>query len=177
MNLWIFLTYSFFGFVLEVVYARLTRSEKPDRKCLLVLPLCPVYGLAALGILALPKAVEAVPLLLFFAGGGVAALAEYAVGFFTRYAFGVDFWDYSMFKGNIHGLVCPLFALFWGALAAAGRLWLHPAVSPLLETLPGWLGAAAAGALAVDVPVSALLLRRRRDPACLRWYDGLLQPL
>ena len=75
MNLWIFLTYSFFGFVLEVVYARLTRSEKPDRKCLLVLPLCPVYGLAALGILALPKAVEAVPLLLFFAGGGVAALA------------------------------------------------------------------------------------------------------
>ena len=68
MNLWIFLTYSFFGFVLEVVYARLTRSEKPDRKCLLVLPLCPVYGLAALGILALPKAVEAVPLLLFLRG-------------------------------------------------------------------------------------------------------------
>jgi len=63
------------------------------------------------------------------------------------------------------------------ALAAAGRLWLHPAVSPLLETLPGWLGAAAAAALAVDVTVSALLLRRRRDPACLRWYDGLLQPL
>ena len=130
MNLWIFLTYSFFGFVLEVVYARLTRSEKPDRKCLLVLPLCPVYGLAALGILALPKAVEAVPLLLFFAGGGVAALAEYAVGFFTRYAFGVDFWDYSMFKGNIHRLVCPLFALFWGALAAAA--WYLPLAAAVL---------------------------------------------
>lgn len=175
MSMWVFLTYSFLGFLLELVYARLTKSEKPDRKCLLVLPLCPVYGLAALGILALPPFLADDPLLLFFAGGGVAVAAEYAVGFFTRYAFGVDVWDYSMIKGNVHGLVCPVFAIFWGVLAVAGRLWLHPLLAPVLAGLPGWLGAAAAAALGVDVTVSALLLRRRRDSACLRWYDRLFQ--
>lgn len=173
MSLWVFLTYSFLGFLLEVVYARVTRSAKPDRKCFLVLPLCPVYGLAAVGILALPAAVAQNPALLFVCGGGVAVLAEYAAGFFTRWALGVDFWDYSMIKGNVDGLICPLFAVFWGILAVAGRLWLHPVLSPALERLPGSLGAALAAALAADLTVSALLLRRRRDTACLRWYDGL----
>lgn len=173
MSLWVFLTYSFLGFLLEVAYARATHSAKPDRKCLLVLPLCPVYGLAALGILALPGFIAQNPLLLFVCGGAVAVLAEYAVGFFTRHALGVDFWDYSDIKGNVNGLVCPLFALFWGLLAVAGRLWLHPALAPFLEALPGWLGGAAAAALGVDFLVSNLLLRRRRDAECLRWYDGL----
>lgn len=173
MSFWVFVTYSFLGFLLEVAFARVTRSEKPDRKCFLILPLCPVYGLAALGILALPDFVVQNPLLLFLCGGGVATLAEYAVGFFTRHALGVDFWDYSYLKGNVHGLVCPLFALFWGLLAAAGRLWLHPALAPFLENLPGWLGAVAAAALGTDFLVSNLLLRRRRDAACLRWYDAL----
>lgn len=177
MSLWVFLTYSFFGFLLELAYARLTKSEKPDRKCLLILPLCPVYGLAALGILALPGFVAANPLLLFLAGGGVAVLAEYAFGFFTRYALGVDFWDYSMLRGNVHGLICPLFGIFWGILAVLGREYLHPLIAPALARLPGWLGALAAAALGLDVTVSALLLRHRRDAACLRWYDAFLQPL
>lgn len=177
MSLWVFLTYSFLGFLLELGYACLTHSSKPDRKCLLVLPLCPVYGLAALGILALPDGIANDPLLLFLCGGGVAVAAEYAVGFFTRHALGVDFWDYSDIKGNVDGLICPLFALFWGVLAVAGRLWLHPLLAPYLAALPGWLGGAAAAALAVDFVASNLLLRRRRNAACLRWYDAFLQPL
>lgn len=177
MSLWIFLTYSFFGFLLELAYARLTKSKKPDRKCLLALPLCPVYGLAALGILALPPFVAQNPWLLFLCGGAVAVAVEYNLGFFTRHALGVDFWDYSQVKGNLHGLVCPRFALYWGVLAVTGRRWLHPLLLPALERLPGWLGAAAAAALAVDFVASNLLLRRRRDAACLRWYDAFLQPL
>lgn len=173
MSLWVFLTYSFLGFLLEFGYARLTKCRKLDRKCLLVLPLCPVYGLAAVGILALPPIVVQHPLLLFVCGGAVAVGTEYAVGFFTRHALGVDFWNYSHLKGNVHGLVCPLFALFWGMLAVAGRLWLHPVLAPFLENLPGWLGGVAAAALEVDFVVSNLLLRRRRDARCLRWYDAL----
>lgn len=173
MSLWVFLAYSFFGFLLELAYARLTKSKKPDRKCLLALPLCPVYGLAALGILALPPFVAQNPWLLFLCGGAVAVAVEYNLGFFTRHALGVDFWDYSDLKGNVDGLVCPLFAVFWGLLAVVGRTYLHPLVAPVLETLPGWLGAAAAAALGVDVVTSALLLRRRRDTGCLRWYDRL----
>ena len=42
---WIFLIYSFLGFLIEVAYARVTGEAKRDRKCRLLLPLCPVYGL------------------------------------------------------------------------------------------------------------------------------------
>ena len=48
--LWYFIWYSFLGFLLEVGYARWTGGRR-DRKCLLLLPLCPVYGLGACAVL------------------------------------------------------------------------------------------------------------------------------
>ena len=53
---WYFLFYSFLGFLLEVGYAWWTGGSL-DRKCLLLLPLCPVYGLGACAVLLLPGAV------------------------------------------------------------------------------------------------------------------------
>ena len=52
---WLFIFYSFLGFLLEVGFTALTHGGKRDRKCLLALPLCPVYGLGVLLILALVK--------------------------------------------------------------------------------------------------------------------------
>ena len=45
---WYFVLYSFLGFLVEVVFARITHNPKRDRKCLYFLPLCPVYGLGVL---------------------------------------------------------------------------------------------------------------------------------
>ena len=38
--------YSLAGYGLEKVFARAVRSEHQIRKCFLLLPLCPVYGLS-----------------------------------------------------------------------------------------------------------------------------------
>ena len=54
--LWTFWTYSFFGYLLERGYAAATRAAQPPGKGFLLLPLCPVYGLGALAVLALPPA-------------------------------------------------------------------------------------------------------------------------
>ena len=54
MYLWSFLTYGFLGYLLEKVYALVTRSRHTVRKGYLLLPMCPVYGLAMLAVLALP---------------------------------------------------------------------------------------------------------------------------
>ena len=40
---WYFLIYSFLGFLQEIILARLNHSSKPDSKCHLILPVCPVY--------------------------------------------------------------------------------------------------------------------------------------
>ena len=51
-----FLFYSLAGCGLEKLYARAIRSPRRQRKCFLLLPLCPVYGLAMTAVLALVPA-------------------------------------------------------------------------------------------------------------------------
>lgn len=52
--LWLFCLYSFLGYLLEKAFAAATGSRHQVRKCFLLLPLCPVYGLAMLAVLHLP---------------------------------------------------------------------------------------------------------------------------
>lgn len=168
---WFFLFYSFCGFLLEVPFARATGAAKHDRKCLLFLPLCPVYGLGALLILALPGAVRERPWALFFLGALAATASEYATDFFYEKALRVRFWDYSDLPANLNGRVCLLFSGIWGLLALALTYWVHPAVSAWVGAIPrGW-------ALPVflffllDLGFTVWLLRVTGDTASLRWYD------
>ena len=168
---WYFLFYSFCGFLLEVPFARATGASKRDRKCMLFLPLCPVYGLGALLIVCLPAVIRARPPLLFFCGALAATAAEYAMDVFYEKALKVRFWDYSTLPANLNGRVCLLFSGIWGLLALALTYWVHPAVS-------GWMGAIPRGwALPVflffllDLVFTVWLLRATGDTDSLRWYD------
>lgn len=164
------LAYSFVGFLLETAYAALRRRPLLARKCFLVFPLCPVYGLSAAVILALPDKVLAHPLLLFLAGGLLATLVEYAVSLFYELGAGVRFWDYSQQPGNLRGRVCPAFTLLWGGLTVALYHGLHPALLPLLEGLPQGLLLLLFPCLAVDGLLSLWLLHRTGSTDCLVWY-------
>ena len=85
---WNFILYSFFGFLLEVAYARAT-GGRGDRKSLLVLPLCPVYGVGACLILLLPRTVIQNPFTLFLLGGLAATAAEYGMAILYERGLGV----------------------------------------------------------------------------------------
>ena len=73
--LWYFWIYSFLGWLAELAFAAASRSEEKRRRCLLLLPLCPVYGLGMLAALALPP-MGGLGLAVF--GGLAATAAEYA---------------------------------------------------------------------------------------------------
>ena len=85
---WNFILYSFFGFLLEVAYARAT-GGRGHRKSLLVLPLCPVYGVGACLILLLPRTVIQNPFTLFLLGGLAATAAEYGMAILYERGLGV----------------------------------------------------------------------------------------
>ena len=93
--LWEFWAFSFLGWCLERLFAALTRSPQQRRRCLLVLPLCPVYGLGMAAVLALPA-------------------VEYLYHWWGDVFLGVRFWDYSTVPGNLRGRVCLPFSLAWG---------------------------------------------------------------
>ena len=132
-RLWYFWIYSFLGWLVELAFASASRSEDRRRRCLLLLPLCPVYGLGMLAVLALPP--MSGPNLALF--GGLAATAvEYACHWAGDRFLGVRFWDYSQVPGNLRGRVCLPFTLAWGLLVWAAARFVQPGVEVLAETIP-----------------------------------------
>ena len=160
---WYFLIYSFLGFLVEVAYVRLVGGVKRDRKCRLVLPICPVYGLEALA-------------LLFPAAALVCTAVEYVTGLFYEKVFRVSFWDYSHLPLNLGGRVCLLFALFWGVLALLVLHVIHPAAAWLAARIPLWAFPPAVLATALDTLLTARLLRRTGDPTAGRHKAGRGRP-
>ncbi len=172
---WYFVLYSFLGFLLEVIYARCTGGRR-DRKCLLVLSLCPVYGLGALAVLALPPFVLNRPLLLMALGGAAATAVEYAMALFYEDCLGVSFWDYRELPWNLHGRVCLLFSAAWALLLPAAVYWIHPWARRLAAAIPLPVTWAAIAAVGADVLVSTVLLRCTGSRDSLRWYRRRTPP-
>jgi len=167
--LWMFVGYSFLGFLLEVAFARAIRHPKKDRKCFFVLPLCPVYGVGALMIRGLAQ-FSRHPLWVAAAGFGAATAAELLMGAFYRYVLGVEFWNYRGVRWNIAGLVCLPFSLCWTVLALGMVYWLDPLLGGVAAAVPSWLSGPMLVLLLADGAVSAAALKRTGTTEVLRWY-------
>ena len=166
---WYFLFYSFLGYLLEKVFAFFTRSPHQVRRCFLLLPLCPVYGLGMLAVLAAPKGVLSSPLLPLW-GAAAATGVEYAVHWWYESFLGVRFWDYRGQAGNLRGRVCLPFSLVWGLLTAAAVVWVQPFAAPFLASMPLWLTAGLFAVLLLDGAVSAWVLAYTGDIDALGFY-------
>jgi len=171
--LWQFWTYSFLGYLLEKGFAAATRSGQQVRKCFLLLPLCPVYGLGVLAVLTLPPALTGSFWALAVWGGLAATAVEYAVHLFYDKVFHVWFWDYSHLPGNLRGRVCPAFSLIWGVLIAGLLPLFQQVLTPVLSAVPDWLTYAALLLFTADAAVSARLLRVTGNPEILSLHTML----
>lgn len=173
---WYFLIYSFLGFLLEVIFARITRASRQDRKCMLLLPLCPVYGAGALLIVSLSPFIRRSGVLVLAFGMLAATAVEYFMDWLYETALHVRFWDYSTLPGNLNGRVCLPFSAAWGLLSLILVYWVHPALSRWTAQIPqGWTLPAALLFL-LDSILTILLLRAARSTAALRWYDRFRRP-
>ncbi|MFR6394381.1 MAG: putative ABC transporter permease [Oscillospiraceae bacterium] len=102
--------YSLAGYGLEKLYAFAVRARHQVRKCFLLLPLCPVYGLAMVAVLRLAGDTESFWQLALY-GGILCTAVEYAVHFLYEKCLGVLFWDYSGTHLDLHRRIC--FPLPW----------------------------------------------------------------
>lgn len=168
MSRWfnLFLFYSLGGYGLEKLHARLSHSPRQVRKCFLLLPLCPVYGLAMTALIALtPEGLGIFPLMIL--GGVVCTGVEFLVHLFYDKALGVQFWDYRPMRGHIQGRICPQFAVIWGVLSAAVLRWVQPLAELAAEAVPSWAVFLLWVVLAADCVLSVALLRRYGDTELL----------
>ena len=140
MNLLLTLAYLFFigsivGWVLELLYRNLTKkNEKWVNPGFCTGPYLPIYGfgLCALFLLASLEQYSIIKNPFWNKAALFAAMAvgmtviEYAAGLFCLKYLKVRLWDYSNEWGNIQGIICPLFSLFWAILGAIYYFLIHP---------------------------------------------------
>ena len=171
MLLWYFWIYSFLGYLLEKMFAKESGARLQGRKCFLFLPLCPVYGLGMLAVLALPETLTRGVIGLIVCGGA-ATVVEYAVHWAYDAFLGVRFWDYSGVFGNLRGRICLLFSLIWGGLTVAAVRWIHPRVEHLAERTVPEVTYLCLMVFALDAFCSLRLLKATGDPERLRADRG-----
>ncbi len=187
MNLFLTLAFLFFigsvsGWVLEVFFRRFFSSANPEHKWInpgfCTGPYLPLYG-CGLCLLYLIAQLEqsgfiADPfwskLVLFLVMAVCMTAIEYIAGLYSLKVAKVRLWDYSDEWGNIQGIICPRFSLFWAILGAVYYFFIHPCILGILE----WLSCNLAfsfviglffGVFLVDVVNSAKLVSKLKHYA------------
>ena len=152
-----FLIYSCLGWIMETCYCSLTERRFVSRGFLYG-PVCPIYGVGVLMMICWFAPFQSNPIIFY----GMATLCmsawEYFVGWFLEVTTHIKYWDYSMFRFNLHGRICLWVCLMWGVLAYLVIFWLHPLVSGLVLLIPlvvrQRLTAVLCGILLVDAGVT-----------------------
>lgn len=126
----IFALISFGGWVYETIYCSVVEGEFTKRGFLFG-PTCPIYGIGALAVWLVLGQISN-PFIVFIIGGFLATVIEYSTGLFLERRFKKKWWDYSMFKFNLHGRICPQASAVFGAFSVTSVFVLVPAMLNIL---------------------------------------------
>lgn len=114
----LFIAYSFFGWITEVVYQAVAKGKVINRGFLNG-PVCPVYGFGVLSVFAFINALASYglnmnPLGVFLAGVVLATAIELFAGWILDICFHARWWDYTKKPFNFRGYICLEFSIIWG---------------------------------------------------------------
>ena len=126
----IFALISFGGWVYETIYCSVVEGEFTKRGFLFG-PTCPIYGIGALAEWLVLGQISN-PIIVFIIGAVLATVIEYSTGLFLERRFKKKWWDYSMFKFNLHGRVCPQASAVFGAFSVTSVFVLVPTMLNVL---------------------------------------------
>ena len=138
----LFFIYACLGWCVEVAFAAITTRQLVNRGFLNG-PLCPIYGF---GMLALVAAVYLLPgsapdqppgwAAVFVVGMFITTAVELAGGWALYKIFHTRWWDYSMYRFNLGGYICPQFSVLWGLGSVVMVKVVHPFLVRLTAPLP-----------------------------------------
>lgn len=112
-----FIIFCVFGFLIETVYAFLTKGVIESRKGFMYGPFCPIYGLAGVVLVIFLKHFQKNSFTLFLGGFAIGSVVEYLISYVCEVLFNVKWWDYSHMAFNINGRICLIYSTFWGLLS------------------------------------------------------------
>ena len=137
--IWYFFIYAFLGWGAEVIFAAARKGVFVNRGFLNG-PLCPIYGVGLVAVVALLAPVRDSLGLLYLGAVLLTSAIELVTGFLMEKLFHQRWWDYSQMPFNIGGYVCLLFSLIWGLACVLIVDVVHPLVAGLVARIPQKLG-------------------------------------
>lgn len=151
--LWLFLTYSFLGWVLETVVAALKQKRFVNRG-LINSPMCVVYGAVAVIITIYLRELQG--FWLFLGAAIIATVGEWITGRIIGRVYHERWWDYSQMRWNLDGYICLPVSLVWGALGYLSVRWGNQLLVELFALIPAVAGKVIVWIIVVILIVDAL---------------------
>lgn len=108
-----FLIWSFIGWVIEIIDMTFETGEYQNRG-FLNMPICPIYGVGVLLIIAILRPLKGTVIPLFICSTIICTGLELGVGLLMEAVFHARWWDYSHMYFNYKGLICLRNSLFFG---------------------------------------------------------------
>ena len=181
--LWLFLCYSFLGWVLETATAAVRKKRFVNRG-MVNGPFCVIYGIAAALITAITGELHG--FWLFLDCVILATVIEWVAGHLIERWYRERWWNYENIRWNLDGYISLPTSLFWGALGVLVARFGNRLLLSLFGMLPSLLGRLTVfiltGLIAVDIIATAAVLsgRSRREEqwkATDRWLTSISRHL
>ncbi|MCR5742482.1 MAG: hypothetical protein K6F92_01970 [Lachnospiraceae bacterium] len=137
--IWLFLTYSMIGWIVEVAYHTILFKEIVNRGYLNG-PVCPIYGFGVVFATALLAPFYDNLVVLFLLGMLLCTIIELIGGWALDKMFHMRWWDYSNNRFNIGGYVCLLYSLMWGVGVTVVLKLVNPVIFKCIDALPFKVG-------------------------------------
>jgi len=128
----LFVIGSLVGWLIELFFRRFVSQKKWMNPGFLTGPYLPIYGFGVVvlyGVSNIPLGINIVAwdvvVRILIIGVGM-TLIEFIAGLIFIKGFGIKLWDYSNRKGNIMGIICPIFSLAWLVVGSLYYFLLNP---------------------------------------------------
>ncbi len=139
--LWLFLIYSFFGWVGETTLAAAKKKRLLNRGFLNA-PFSPIYGFGWLLFALFLPGLKGNPFFLFLGCTILAAGLEFFTGKILQRITGHKWWDYSDSRFHFDGLICLPYSILWGLCGMACLYFTDAFFLRLIALIPTLLSTA-----------------------------------
>lgn len=170
----LFVIGSLLGWGLELFFRRFISQKKWMNPGFLMGPYLPIYGFGVTllyGVSNINLGIESqivdILIRILIIGIGM-TLIEFVAGLIFIKGFKIKLWDYSNRKGNIMGIICPIFSLAWLVVGSLYYFLLNPVlvqgISWISENLVyTFFVGAVIGAMLVDTAYSVHLASKLKE--------------
>ena len=134
----VFMIYSFFGWIIEIVWT-LIKDRKFVNRGFLIGPYLPIYGVGGILMTVLLDRYSNDKLALFIMSIMLFSILEYFTSYILEKLFNARWWDYSKYKFNINGRICLETMLPFGVMGLFMIYIINPFLYRCITRTPNML--------------------------------------